>query len=151
MNFTSDISGKTSRISLLKNCVFSMLYTYNFSNISTQANHFSSETSLCRTPVKDIVFHKTHKTSSTSIQNIMLRYAKSQNLTVILPNEGHHLNAKGIEKFQVSLISDTLWYKAGLQPNVFCLHNIWNGQEVKKLYGAQRPFYFSILRYVHIS
>ena len=124
---------------------------YNFSDNSTQATHLSSvsEMSRCKAPVKDIVFHKTHKTSSSSIQNILLRFAKSQNLTVVLPNEGHQLNAKGIKKFEVSLVSDTTWYKAGLQPNIFCLHNIWNGQEVKKLYGAKRPFYFSILRYVY--
>ena len=33
-----------------------------------------------------------------------------------------------------------------LQPDIFCLHNRWNGNEVKKLYATEIPIYFTILR-----
>ena len=32
------------------------------------------------------------------------------------------------------------------QPDIFCLHNRWNGSEVKKLYAPIVPVYFTILR-----
>ena len=31
-------------------------------------------------------------------------------------------------------------------PQIFCLHNRWNGPEVQKLMDGQKPFYFTILR-----
>ena len=33
-----------------------------------------------------------------------------------------------------------------LQPDIFCLHNRWNTNEVKKLYAPEIPIYFTILR-----
>ena len=140
---------------------------YNFSFHSRKTNVFleDSEKRQCKNPVKDIVFHKTHKTSSSSIQNILLRYAKNHNLTVVLPKEGHQLSSKGIkkflknivgetlwygfvgtDKFEINFVSDATWFKAGLDPNIFCLHNIWNGPQVAKLYSSKKPFYFSIIR-----
>ena len=111
-----------------------------------QANYEiqDSNSDLCKKPIQDVVFHKTHKTSSSSIQNILLRYAKSNNLTVILPRKGHHLGEN--RKFDIRFVSDSPWFKAGLQPNIFCLHNIWNGPEVSKIYGNKKPFHFSIIR-----
>ena len=103
-----------------------------------------SESDSCESPTQNIVFHKSHKTSSSSIQNILLRYAKLNNLNVVLPRKGHHLGEN--EKFDVSVVSETPWFQAGLPPNIFCLHNIWNGQEIAKLYGERKPFYFSIIR-----
>lgn len=48
--------------------------------------------------------------------------------------------------FDESKLSDTLWYRAKLSPNIFTIHNRWNGKEVSKLYGTKKPYYFSILR-----
>ena len=48
--------------------------------------------------------------------------------------------------FQANTLKNTLWYKAGLQPNIFCLHNRWNGPEVAKLFLNKKPYYFTILR-----
>ena len=33
-----------------------------------------------------------------------------------------------------------------MQPDIFCLHNRWNTNEVKKLYAPEIPIYFTILR-----
>ena len=117
-----------------------------FSHFTPLTNHEFSEVSSdsCKGPAQDIVFHKTHKTSSSSIQNILLRYAKQHNLNVVIPIKGHHLGEN--EKFEISVVSETPWFKAGLHPNIFCLHNVWNGPEIAKLYGERKPFYFSIIR-----
>ena len=90
------------------------------------------------------MFHKTHKCSSTTIQNILLRYAYKNSLNVALPFKGNFLgNANG---FTASSLNNTHWYQAGMVPQIFCLHNRWNHQEVQKLMGSQTPFYFTILR-----
>ena len=92
-------------------------------------------------PIKNIVFHKTHKCSSTTIQNILFRYAMNNELLVVLPKIGYSFS-----KFKYNTIQNTEWYQAGIQPHIFCLHNIWDGSEVAKLYKNKRPYYFSILR-----
>lgn len=95
----------------------------------------------------DIVFHKTHKCSSSTVQNILLRYALKHELNVVLPKSGNYLGKKSL--FSVDLLKGTPWQQAGLQYNLFCLHNRWNGAEVEKLFGRmknQRPIYFTILR-----
>ena len=50
------------------------------------------EESTCK-PKTVIVFHKTHKCSSTTIQNILLRYAHYHQLNVVLPVKLYHLLA----------------------------------------------------------
>ena len=49
-----------------------------------------SENGYC-IPKQKIVFHKTHKCSTTTVQNILLRYAKKHSLHLALPNEGYFL------------------------------------------------------------
>ena len=67
-------------------------------------------------------------------------------LVVVLPESGHHLSSPGT-LFNSQTLEKTKWFQAGLQPNVFCLHNRWNGPEVSKLYrNTTKPFYFSVLR-----
>ena len=92
-------------------------------------------------PIKNIVFHKTHKTGGTTIQNILFQYAIKNELLVALPKVGHSFT-----EFKYQKIQNTEWYQAGLQPNIFCLHSIWNGLEIAKLFKNERPFYFSIIR-----
>ena len=102
-------------------------------------------------PEQDIVFHKTHKCSSSSVQNILLRYALKHELNIVLPNSGNYLGRKSL--FSSDLLKGTPWQTAGLHYNIFCLHNRWNGAEVEKLMGRmknQRPVYFTILRYTNI-
>jgi hypothetical protein len=48
----------------------------------SQSLHFEA---TCNTVKTDIVFLKTHKCSSSSIQNFLLRYARQYELTVVLP------------------------------------------------------------------
>ena len=98
-------------------------------------------------PETDIVFHKTHKCSSSTVQNILLRYGLKHELNVVLPKSGNYLGQK--LPFQANLLRGTPWQIAGLHYNLFCLHNRWNGPEVDKLMGRiknEKPIYFTILR-----
>ena len=95
-------------------------------------------------PKQTIVFHKTHKCSSTTIQNILLRYAYKNSLNLALPYKGNFLG--DTSGFTASSLNNTHWYQAGMVPQIFCLHNRWNGPEVQKLMDGQKPFYFTILR-----
>ena len=98
-------------------------------------------------PEQVIIFHKTHKCSSSSLQNILLRYALKHDLNIVLPPSGNYLGTKSL--FNVDLLEKTPWQLAGLSYNLFCLHNRWNGEEIKKLMGYmknQKPVYFTILR-----
>ena len=97
-------------------------------------------------PRNTIVFHKTHKCSSTTIQNILLRYGFKNKLNIALPYKGNFLGSPN--GFTASSLNNTHWYQAGMTPQLFCLHNRWNAKEVQKLMdkNEEKPFYFTILR-----
>ena len=80
-------------------------------------------------PELDIVFHKTHKCSSSTIQNILLRYSLKHDLNVVMPKSGNYL---GKSHFNADLLKGTPWEIAGMHYNIFCLHNKWNGPEVER-------------------
>ena len=60
-------------------------------------------------PARYIVFQKTHKCSSTTIQNILLRYAMNHDLVLVLPKDGIHLSQS--TKFNSMFIQDSEWYQ----------------------------------------
>ena len=64
-----------------------------------------SENSQCKDQVKDIIFHKTHKTSSSSIQNILLLYAKNHNLTKGRTSTYLKRNKKVCKKYSTDLFT----------------------------------------------
>ena len=91
----------------------------------TKKTNYSGEEQITQTckSKKIIVFHKTHKCSSTTLQNILLRYAYNYNFNVVLPENGNNLPADS--GFKASAVRKTEWYRAGLQPHIFCIHNHW--------------------------
>lgn len=96
-------------------------------------------------PEQNVVFHKTHKCSSSTIQNIMLRFGLKHNLNVVLPLSGNYLGK--MMPFSGSMLKGTPWQQAGLEYNLFCLHNRWNGAQVQEVMGVDPyPIYFTILR-----
>ena len=129
----------------------------------------SSRTSdQCSAPVEKIGFMKTHKTASSTVQNILLRYGMNAGLNFVLPGAGSHLGPPDRQyelttPFSSSWYSDVPW--AGLAArtgfNIFALHTKWSQSEVEKVLrdGAK---YVTILRdpvdnfeslynYVHFS
>jgi len=95
-------------------------------------------------PKKKIVFHKTHKCSSTTIQNILFRYTKKYGLHLALPDKGNFLGES--EGFTLKFHKKSSKFLQYFQPDVFCLHNRWNREEVRKLFMPDIPLYFTILR-----
>ncbi|KFQ24559.1 Galactose-3-O-sulfotransferase 2, partial [Mesitornis unicolor] len=90
----------------------------------------------------NVMFLKTHKTASSTILNIMFRFAERYNLTVALPADQHfHLGypktflAHFVEGFQT----------IGQNYNIMSNHLRFNRSEVQKVM-APNTFYFSILR-----
>ncbi|XP_041880582.1 galactose-3-O-sulfotransferase 2 isoform X2 [Corvus kubaryi] len=90
----------------------------------------------------NVMFLKTHKTASSTVLNIMFRFAERYNLTVALPaDQLFHLGyprtflAHFVEGFEA----------IGQNYNIMCNHLRFNPLEVKKVMAAN-TFYFSILR-----
>ena len=70
------------------------------------ANNYSN----CSSKVTKLGLLKIHKCASTTLQNILIRYAIFNELNVVLTNKGSYINAlvSGIG-FNRSMIEDTLW------------------------------------------
>ncbi|NXN31891.1 G3ST2 sulfotransferase, partial [Nycticryphes semicollaris] len=90
----------------------------------------------------NVMFLKTHKTASSTILNIMFRFAERYNLTVALPaNELFHLGYP--ETFKATFVEE--FQSIGQNYNIMCNHLRFNPSEVRKVMAAN-TFYFSILR-----
>ena len=97
-------------------------------------------------PKRKIGFLKTHKCASTTIQNILLRFGRANNLNFVLPAK-HHFFGYQRSPFKRSMIRGTLWEKAGLEYDMFLLHSVWNHREISNTLSDHGDvFYFSIIR-----
>ena len=101
-------------------------------------------------PETKVVFLKTHKCASSTLQNMLFRFAHQNDLNVVLPFTGNYL---GMEiPFHPSMIANTPWERAGFSYDLYGLHGIWNQASVHAVMdrgpGGQssRGFYFSIMR-----
>ncbi|XP_076369538.1 galactose-3-O-sulfotransferase 2-like [Tachypleus tridentatus] len=94
-------------------------------------------------PRKNIVFIKTHKCASSSVQNVILRYARRNNLTVVLPilSDTHYLSR--LLPFNRKMIAGAPW--GHKEYNVFCHHAIFNEEEISAIMPKD-TVYVSILR-----
>ena len=114
-------------------------------------------------PKRKIGFLKTVKCASTSVQNILLRFALKHNLSIVLPGKekGNHdtLNVKytindwfedqAEPQFGRHLIENTSWERANITYHMFLLHTRWNHLEISNIMnrrGKENVFCFSILR-----
>nr|XP_013012754.1 galactose-3-O-sulfotransferase 2-like [Cavia porcellus] len=102
-----------------------------------------------RPPVTNIMFLKTHKTASSTVLNILYRYAEMHNLSVALPvGRSFHLGFPWL--FVAHYVEGAL--QAGPHPgpprqfNIMCNHLRFNLPEVQKIMPND-TFYFSILRH----
>ena len=87
-----------------RTCVFVGYYIYIVVN-----NGELEKWRMEKPPARYIVFQKTHKCSSTTIQNILLRYAMNHDLVLVLPKDGIHLSQS--TKFNSMFIQDSEWYQ----------------------------------------
>nr|XP_020013291.1 galactose-3-O-sulfotransferase 2 [Castor canadensis] len=96
-------------------------------------------------PVTNIMFLKTHKTASSTVLNILYRFAETHNLSTALPVGSHfHLGYPWLflARYVEGITQD------GHPPrrfNIMCNHLRFNLPEVQKVM-PEDTFYFSILR-----
>ena len=81
-----------------------------------------------------LIFAKTHKTGSTTIQNIIFRYGMENNLTVAIPKNGmHYFNElKPFTATEVRGYSEVI-PKNKFNYNLFASHSVWDHSEVRKV------------------
>jgi len=131
----------------------SFIYVYNISDDSIRMIRTRSEslndTKPCK-PRTKVAYLKTHKTASSTIQNIFLRHAIKNDLNVVLgPPERESGGLWTIggpdDHYRRSMLVNTPWEKAGMVYDVFCLHSMWNQAEVEATMGPGSAF-VTILR-----
>ncbi|KAM5228657.1 galactose-3-O-sulfotransferase 2 [Ctenodactylus gundi] len=97
-------------------------------------------------PVTNIMFLKTHKTASSTVLNILYRFAEMHNLSVALPTGSNvHL---GYPWLFVARYVEGAQQAAATPPrlfNIMCNHLRFNLPEVQKVMHKD-TFYFSIVR-----
>ncbi|KAG9330636.1 hypothetical protein JZ751_023536, partial [Albula glossodonta] len=76
-------------------------------------------------PKRHVMFLKTHKTGSTTVQNVMLRYIDKANLTLAVPQE-HRVTFVETKMFSPKYIRN---YKAGKTYDVITHHLRFNPKE----------------------
>ena len=85
---------------------------------------------------KKIAFLKTHKCSSTTIQNILFRYAYKHKLNVVLPKKGNLIGYP--HGFTQKSIENTDWFQAHVKPDIFCMHTKWsNFSAIQEFMGGK--------------
>ena len=121
---------------------------FYFSFSSGQNNVKGEMRSSCQAKRK-IGFLKTHKCASSTIQNILMRFAIKNDLNVVLPKEYNILGKEFVDHFDRKIIKNTLWERAALKYDIFLCHTRWNHTSISEvLNDHNNVFYFSILRYL---
>lgn len=92
-------------------------------------------------PITNIMFLKTHKTASSSVLNVLYRFAETHNLSVALPaGSTYHL---GYPYFFLARYVEDI--KSHGRFNIMCNHLRFYQPEVQRVMH-QNTFYFTILR-----
>jgi len=123
----------SQRLQALKShlTVFSDSYFGNASKVSPEIWKTTEELQTC-SPIKSISFAKTHKTGSSTVQNIFLRYGWENNLTFVLPEKRTWMFGFKTQFSAVDAHTYPSWNKKNIF-DMFIFHSIWNYKEVKKL------------------
>ena len=108
-------------------------------------NEFGENTNLqdkkCR-PKEFVLFLKTHKTGSSTITNILNRYAVQHNKTVLLPKGSEYYSFDWPNKFRLSSAINT--YK---RPNFLANHARYSRKSMNILFPRADTIYISVLRH----
>jgi len=132
-------------------------YKYLETTTSKGVPIYTSKNKNCTAHTK-IAFMKTHKTASSSVQNILFRYGIDLKLNFVLPKSGNHLNDPAhpyviLEPFKIEWLDLQIeklpWHsqlKAKHNYDIFNLHTQWNSSAVRYLLGP-KAVTFTILRH----
>ncbi|GFO12752.1 galactose-3-o-sulfotransferase 3 [Plakobranchus ocellatus] len=107
--------------------------------LASFGGNIHSETKLPE--IRQLVFAKVHKAASSTVQNIMLRFAMARDLTVLLPVHTNVLNDAG-SKISISKVVP---HPRGQLFDMLCSHVLYNESEIGK-YVPKTAFSFAILR-----
>ena len=98
---------------------------------------------------------KTHKTASSTVQNILFRFGLNSGWNFVLPDRGSHLGPPE-HQYQLTVPYNSSWYQevpwaamARQQGyNIFALHTKWSQSQVAKVLGSSGgdTKYITILR-----
>lgn len=136
----------TRRMFPLLLCLAILLVIWRMSLPNTSTSYTKGGTLVDRrgcSKKRKLAFLKTHKCASSSLQNILMRFGLKNQLNFVLPSAGNYLG-RYIKYFH-KMVSSTLWDQVGLEYDIFCLHTIWNFQEVSDTLGPEAT-YFTIMR-----
>ncbi|KAK6967513.1 Galactosylceramide sulfotransferase [Biomphalaria glabrata] len=92
---------------------------------------------------RNVVFLKVHKAAGTTVFNIMMRFALSRQLDVMLPNASTAITETS------SVIDDSalLPYPADLKFNIICNHLVYNRPQISKfMKSPDKAVYIGIVR-----
>ena len=126
---------------------------FNFRNSSGKVKPRFTTPATCKAKSR-IGFLKTHKCASSSIQNILMRYALKHDLNVVLGEKNNYLGKfwppiyfQNQDHFKRKFISNTIWEKAHLKYDMIFCHTRWDHSSVSNVLNDKDDvFYFSILR-----
>ncbi|RUS80536.1 hypothetical protein EGW08_011676 [Elysia chlorotica] len=90
---------------------------------------------------RQVVFAKVHKAASSTVQNVLLRFAMARELDVLLPRKGNHINENGAQINPGALIS----HQEGKPFDILCNHLVYNAEQIAA-YIPRGAFTFGILR-----
>ncbi len=93
-------------------------------------------------PEKNVVFLKTHKTGSSTITNILNRYADWNNLTMLLPKDEAFYSFNWPNKFRLGYARDNF----GQRPNILANHARYSQKSLAELFPRDKTAYVTILR-----
>ncbi|CAG0902411.1 unnamed protein product [Cyprideis torosa] len=105
-------------------------------NLASQPHTHKKQTS--------IGFMKAHKSASSTVNNILMRFGWSHKLNFILPMENHMYVFLPPHRFNASLVARNAPWNL-LKPDLMVSHSSWNKDELAKLLPPDAKF-ISILR-----
>ncbi|CAG0899597.1 unnamed protein product [Darwinula stevensoni] len=91
-------------------------------------------------PETKIVFYKTHKTGSSTIQNIMLRYGRNRKLNFALPAIANQVFPDGEHPF------DEVARPEGKKSDIYCFHTIPYDEEIIRSVMKETPKWVTVIR-----
>ena len=102
-----------------------------------------NEAKQCKPKIEKIYFLKTHKTASSTIENIMMRLAWNYNKTVARPYQG--MNFDIYQPFNKRLVRPIPGLDKSFVPSILTQHTKFS-KIIESMYPMSETYRFSILR-----
>ena len=134
MKGNSPISGAPSEALRKWDLPNNALCYEKFQNNFSRAGH--------QTETRQVVFAKVHKAASSTVQNILLRFAMARNLSVLLPTGGPIISQSSSKIRRESIIPSIRGEK---NYDILCSHVLYEEEEINK-YFPKSAFRVAIIR-----